>query len=198
MPPTLPAPRITALTDLLCGLIARHGHLRRIAGPLLVLIWQRVRIAAAQTGALLARMQAGQLKRYPARRAPRPSAAPRRRPARSALPRGHAWLVTLIPETAASAVHLQTVLADENMPALLEAAPQLRRRLSPLCRMLGVKLPPRPQPPPLLPPASRRPRRAAPRAPSFPPHAPSPKPPSLAAVWPAKLASGPPQCHSPP
>ena len=151
MPPALTAPHIATVLDVLCALIARHGHLRRLAGPLLVLIWQRVRTAGAQASAVLARMQAGTLRRYPHRRTPRPSVAPRSRASRGALPRAPDWLVRLIPETAVSAAQLQTLLSQPEVPALLESAPQLRRALRPLCRMLGVALPcpakPAPAPP---------------------------------------------------
>ena len=142
MHPTRTATRIAAVLDVLCEMIARHGHLRRLAGPLLVMIWQRVRKAGAQASAVLARMQAGALRRYPTRRPPRQIAKPRRSVPPSALPRQPAWLVRLIPEAAASAAQLQTLLSQPEMPALLEAAPQLRRALRPLCRMLGVALPP--------------------------------------------------------
>ena len=40
----------------LCRAIARHGHLRRLAGPLVVLIWSRVAAIGAQSQALLARL----------------------------------------------------------------------------------------------------------------------------------------------
>jgi hypothetical protein len=136
--------RFAANLEVLCGLIARYGHLRRLAGPLVVLIWNRVRRVGAQFAAIQARMQAGQLRRHPARRSPRPAAAPRRPAAPSMLPRDPAWLMALIPETAVSAAHLRLLLTEPEVPALLEAAPQLRRALRPLCRMLGVALPPRP------------------------------------------------------
>ena len=42
MPPTLPTTRFAAGIEALCGLIARHGLARRLAGPLIVLIWGRV------------------------------------------------------------------------------------------------------------------------------------------------------------
>jgi hypothetical protein len=32
----MPLTRLTAIADLLCQLIARHGHLRRLPGPLVV------------------------------------------------------------------------------------------------------------------------------------------------------------------
>ncbi len=186
MPATLTAAPFAALTNILCDLIARHGHLRRLAGPLVVLIWGRVRSAATLLEATLARMQAGQLLRFPSRRPPSPPAAPRRRPASSALPRTSAWLVALIPETAGSAAQLQTLLSGPDIPALLATAPQLRRHLGPLCRMLGVKLPPRPaelaaapvppDPPPRPADVPRpAPHRAAPPPPAPPVH-PTPPP----------------------
>ncbi len=158
MHPTLPTARFAAGIEALCGLIARHGLARRLAGPLIVLIWGRVQGIGAQVGVLLARMQAGQLRRYPARRPPRRSPSKRRPSAPRALPCRKAWLVALIPETAGSAAQLQTLLADPEIPALLNSAPQLRRALRPLCRMLGVTLPPAApghQPPPPAPRTAR-------------------------------------------
>ena len=155
MNPVTQADRFAAGIDVLCGLIARHGLLRRLAGPLIVLIWQRVRTVGTQVGALLAQMQASPPRRHLNRRSPRPGATPRRPATRSTLPNTTAWLVALIPETAASAAHLKLLLADPEVPALLATAPQLRRKLRPLCRMLGVRLPPQARPalsPPTLPP----------------------------------------------
>jgi hypothetical protein len=159
------------LIEQLCGLIARHGHLRRLAGPLVVLIWGRVRNAATQIEATLARMQAGQLRRFPNRRPPSPPAAPRRRPQRGPLPRKAAWLVALLPETAGCAAQMQTLLAGPEIPALLQAAPQLRRRLRPLCHMLGITLPPAP---PLPPGPSARPGQGAAAGSTAPPEPASP------------------------
>jgi hypothetical protein len=162
MDPATSPDRFAESVDVLCRLIARHGHLRRLAGPLIVLIWGRVRTIGTEVAAVLARMRAGRLRRYPARRPPRLGAAPRRPATRSALPHSRAWLVALIPETAASGAQLQALLAEPELAALLESAPQLRRTLRPLCRMLGVKLPP---PPP-------RPRDAALGPPDQPPDPP--------------------------
>lgn len=146
MHPTTLTNQFATLAGTLCGLIARHGHLRRLAGPLVALLWGRVQGINAQVAALLVRMQTGQLRRYPARRKPRKSTAPRRRPAASGLPRKSAWLIALLPETAACGTQLQILLAAPEVPGLLAAAPQLRRTLRPLCRMLGVTLPPPPPP----------------------------------------------------
>jgi hypothetical protein len=169
--------RLTAIADVLCRAIARHGHLRRLSGPLVVLLWQRVRGITMQVESLLARLRAGQLRRYPARRKPRPGPIPRRPPAQAAFPTPPAWLIVLIPETAVSAVQLRALLAEPDVPALLQAAPQLRRALRPLCRMLDVTLP---RPPPPAPPASDPTPPASAKAPSHPTPRP-PDPPSRAA-----------------
>ena len=173
MNPAIPTNNLAPIIEVLLDLIARHGHMRRVPGPLVVTIWQRVRAIATQVAALMARMQAGTLRRHPHRRAPAPRVAPRRPPTPSPLPHGHAWLVVLIQETAVSASHLQHMLADPDLPALLQTAPQLRRALRPLCRMLGVKLPPPPAAP-----------QAGPSAPvPDPPPAPAPAPmPDMAAT----------------
>jgi hypothetical protein len=178
----MPLTRLTAIADLLCQLIARHGHLRRLPGPLVVLLWQRVRGITRQVEGLLARLRAGHLRRCPARRPPRPGPIPRRTPAQAAFPTPPAWLIALIPETAVSAVHLRTLLAAPDVPALLQAAPQLRRALRPLCRMLDVSLPrPLTPTPPEAPPASAAPAAPAPAAPRGHPRRRSSAPPSRAA-----------------
>jgi hypothetical protein len=174
---------LTPIVELLLALIAKHGHMRRVSGPLVVMVWQRVRAIATQVAAVMARMQAGTLRRYPHRRSPAPSAAPRRPATPSALPEGDAWLVGLIQETAVSAVHLRLLLADPDLPALLQTAPQLRRALRPLCRMLGVKLPPQPPPDPpnpLLPLPSRESAGVRGETPTPQEAQPSPHPPSRA------------------
>jgi hypothetical protein len=189
----MPLTRLTAIADLLCQIIARHGHLRRLSGPLVVLLWRRVRGITGQVEGLLARLRAGQLRRYPARRKPRRGPVPSRPPTPAAFPTPPAWLIGLIPEAAASAVHLRALLAEPDVPALLEAAPQLRRALRPLCRMLGVALPSPPPPaPPHAPPASSAP--AAPASAGMPSHPGRlpPDPPSGAAHRPdAHLAAAP-------
>jgi len=57
------------------------------------------------------------------------------------LPRGFGWLLPLVPQEAAGfASQLRVVLAEAEMVALLQASPQARRELRPLCRMLGIAL----------------------------------------------------------
>ncbi len=148
-----------AFVALLLEHLARFGHRRQIHGLLLGRIWNRIRAIQHQAGGLVARAAAGQTRRYPHRRPPRPSAGPRR-PATPALPTGRAWLVRLIPETARAAPLLQVWLARPEVAAMLDTVPQLRRALRPLCVMLGAGLPAAPQ-------ATPR-RRTAPRPPAGP------------------------------
>ncbi len=163
--PADPAERFARLVAALCRAVAA-GHGRGIPGPLVLLVWSRLRRMAVRFARLAARVRAGAL---PARAAPR-------RPGRSGpppppLPRKSGWLISLVPQAAASASQLQHLLADPEMAALVAAAPQMGRILRPLCRMLGVV------PPPGLcserRPAPARPRPAAPR-----PEAPRPAPPA--------------------
>ena len=143
MPPLTPPERFAAILDGLCQAVARRGGGRdRLAGPLVILIWTRLRRIAAQVVALLARIETGRHRRHPARRPPRypegHPAAPRRH-SPPVLPHGFAWLLPLVPcEAAGYASQLRYLLAEPEMAVLLDAAPQMRRLLRPLCRMLGV------------------------------------------------------------
>ena len=175
-PPTLPglARRFTMVIDGLCRVTAARIATDRSAGPLLILIFGRLRRLAARFAALAARAQAG------------PLPSPRRRPARPGAPRNNhqrplpesfAWLIRLVPETAAYGGQVQALLSDPEMAALLDAAPQAARLLRPLCRMLAVRPdptvlrpPPKPAAPPTLP--CSEPARTA-----------SPGPEPLVLVW---------------
>jgi len=164
----------------LCQAVAaRGGGWDRLAGPLVVLIWTRLRRIAAQVAALAARIAAGRQRRYPVRRPVRP--APRR-PAERKLPHGPAWLLRLVPQASGYGSQLQHLLAEPEMAALIEAAPQMRRLLRPLCRMLGVRPPPAPRPPPPAPAAVRPPAVRPPAAPVHPPESTPSAPPGPAPV----------------
>ena len=172
--PSTPHARFAGIVDLLCRTVAARIAGGRLAGPLIVLIGSRLRRLGARFAALAARHEAGKLR--PARsrpRPPRPPAVPPRPP--QPLPRGHAWLVRLVPESAAAASQLQYLLAEPEMAALFAAAPQAGRILRPLCRMLGVRPPAALR---LPPPASRptTPRRAAGGLPPSSPAPPEPPP----------------------
>ncbi len=148
-PLTPPAPdvRFAAIIGLLCRTVGARGGGGRLAGPLVILIWTRLRRMGARFAALAARLAAGR-RPVARRRARAPRPAPPASPSR--LPRGFAWLVRRVPEAASAASQLQHLLAEPEMAALLAAAPQAGRILRPLCRMLGVRppavvaLPPRP------------------------------------------------------
>ncbi len=169
-PTVLPAPadRFARVIDLLCRAIAAHSAGAPRVRPLLLLVWSRLRRMAVRFARLAARVQAG----APPATRPRPA---RSGPPPKPLPRGFAWLVRLVPATAASAAQLQHLLADPEMAALIAAAPQAGRILRPLCRMLGIRPPPGlSRPPPAAPAAPSRPAATG-RAP--PPASPRDRPP---------------------
>ena len=170
--PPAPAARFASVIDGLCRAVAARGGGRdRLAGPLVILIWSRLRGLAARFAALAARIAAGRQRRILARRSPRP--APRR-PAQRSLPHGHAWLLQLVPQASAYGSQLQHLLTDPEFAALVDAAPQMRRLLSPLCRMLGVRVPPPPRTEPPAPPAAVAAATPPPVAPRPPPRDPVP------------------------
>ena len=191
--PAAPAESFARLIDRLCRAVAARGGRGRLAGPLILLVWARLRRIAARFARLAARAQAGAPLAAPRRPAsPRPGGPP---PAR--LPRGFAWLVRLVPEAASGASQLQHLLAAPEMAELLAAAPQAGRLLRPLCRMLGVRPPPparslssgRPQAGPVGPPPPVRP--AAPSRPTV-----RPRPPPVAAR--PRVLTPPPVSRAPP
>ncbi len=178
--PTTPTDRFASVIDGLCRAVAEAGGRRRLAGPLVILIWRHLRRLGVRFAALAGRIAAGRQRRFPARRRPRP--APRRQSAR-VLPHGPAWLVRLVPQASAYGSQMQYLLADPDFVALVDAAPQARRLLRPLCRMLGVALPP---PPRTAPPAPPQAVTAPPQPPAgSPAPSPPPRPPRPAAPRPA-------------
>jgi hypothetical protein len=196
MPATPPAPadRFARLIEGLCRAVAARGGRGGLAGPLVILIWTRLRGILARISALAERIATGRYRQRHALRRPRPG--PRRPPLRRPLPQSMAWLIRLVPEAAAGASQLRHLLADPDMAALLAAAPQMRRLLRPLCRMLGVRPPPGlltppPAAPPAAPPAPRRPAAERPPPGAAPPGRPPPRPPRPAPAVPAR-ACGPP------
>ena len=133
----------------------------RTLGPLTVPLHARLARAARRLTRLLEALAAGRL---PRRRTPGPARPGGPPPA--PIPRCHAWLVvTLGHNAAASACQLQSLLHDPATTALLAAAPaaaiaSAARTLRPLCRLLGIPLPPALQPPapPPRPPTPKAPR----------------------------------------
>ncbi|WP_288038653.1 hypothetical protein, partial [Acidiphilium sp.] len=152
-PGLLLRPRFDAFIEALCAHIAGEGAKRRIAGPLIILIWQRLRRLAARFARLVTTP--------PRARATRP--AGRSGPPHT-LPRAFGWLARLIPGTASVAAQFRALLDTPDMAALIAATPEAGRILRPLCHTLGIR-----PPAPLRRP--RRPRRAPPS------ETPSPEPP---------------------
>ena len=154
--------RFALLIEALCASVAA-SHARGLAGPVIVLIWGRLRRMAARFAAAVAAIPAapGRASR-PAQ--PRPAlSSPARsgsgvRDARPRLPGGFGWLIRLSPAAACHGGQLQRLLADPEMAALLAATPRMGRLLRPLCRMLAVEPPPGLLAPPS---GASRPARAA-------------------------------------
>ncbi len=89
----------------------------------------------------------------------------------------HAWLCRIAIQLNPLATQLDAILRDPRMRALIEAAPQIRTILRPLCRMLGTTtLKPEPTP------------RATPPARTKPPRARKPARPALIPWHSAKIA----------
>lgn len=154
-------PILAALWALVDRRITRFGLFAR---PL------RTRLARAHERLvnLLVAIAAGRL---PRRRAPSHTPRPGG-PRPTHLPRRHAWLVaTLGHQAAAYRSQLESLLRDPETQATLAAAithaPGIARTLRPLCRMLGIPLPP-----PLQRPA--RPARPRPQPAPKPPRPPLP------------------------
>jgi hypothetical protein len=178
MPPSAfltPAKRFAGIVNGLFHAIAVRRDAGFLAQPVAMLLWTRLALLRARVTRLAARLADGKGSGVP-RNPPTPSgtALKPRRPTQRVLPRSAGWLIPLVPEAAAAGSQLRHLLADPEMAALIEAAPQMRRLLGPLCRSLGVRLPPD-----LLPP----PRAPKPRKPRQPAAAPRPAPNNGAAAW---------------
>ena len=126
-----PADRFALIIEGLRQAVARRGGgLGRLPGPLLILIWTRLRRYAARFARYAATPTPSRLAR--------PHPARPRRAGLSPLPRRKAWLLRLMPETATCASQLSHFLNEPDVASLLQDAPQLGRVLRPLCRMLNI------------------------------------------------------------
>ena len=167
--------RFALLIEALCASVAA-SHARGLAGPVIVLIWGRLRRMAARFAAAAIPAIPGRASRpvpsSPAQSRPALS-RPRARDARPRLPGGFGWLIRLSPAAACHGGQLQRLLADPEMAALLAAAPRMARVLRPLCRMLAVEPPPGLLGPPN---GTSRPARAARAAASGEAATPAPSP----------------------
>ena len=170
-PPNPLAVRFSALIDGMREALAATGGRGVLTGPMLIVLWARLRNLARRFAYLLANPEKGAL--TPRRSRPKPAQnaentppkePTRRRPPPFRFPTGFAWLLPLVPGASTGGSRLIYLLYDPEMKALLDAIPKLAEILRPLCRMLGV--------PASILPADPRPR--APRAPR-PPRPPRPR-----------------------
>ena len=173
-PISAPGERLAGILDMLCRAIADRGGRKLLAGPLVILIWTRLRRLSTRVLRLAARIEAGTNK-PPRPRRPRAAPRAKRPPPPLRLPRGKAWLIRLARlESAAAASQLRHLLAQPDMQALAAADPRMGRLLRPLCHMLGVT----PTPEIAKPARVARPAPAAQdTAPPRPAPAPEPAPP---------------------
>jgi len=156
------AARFRAIIDGFCQAVAVRGAARNLAPDtraLLLLLWTRLRRAAARFAVLAAGAPP------PRPRAPKPRPA---RPRAPDLPRRRGWVLAPIPEAAGIAGRLRALLEDPATIALIGTDPRFGRLLRPLCRTLGLRPPPclRPAPPAPKPRPPRRPRVRHPLAPA--------------------------------
>jgi hypothetical protein len=152
-PAPAPADRFARIIDGLCRAVAARVG-KPLAGPVIVLIWTRLRRTVARFTVLAARVRAGVLP-SPSRPRPRAASRPASPPPAQRLPTTFGWLVRQVPEAAGYRSQLCHLLSDPEMVALLSAAPQAGRLLRPLCRMLAIKPGPNLLPPRSTNPASR-------------------------------------------
>ncbi len=151
------AGRLTLIVDLLRRHLAARASRDRAFGPLLLILWNRLSRLVARFAAIAARQRAGTL-RKPSGKPRRPRTTPATPPPRDKLPRERGWLVRRAIESVPYGNYLQLLLEEPEMQALIEQAPQLRRILRPLWRMLRL------EPPPAIlrspaPPKPRKPRK---------------------------------------
>ncbi len=158
-------------------IMAPHGDLPLLPGPIWTLLWFRLERTANRVRRLYERWQQGTLPK-PRPKTARPKATQRPAPpqipefpgtagmslvdAPPRLPRGRGWITRRIPEAGPSAGALHDLLQQADTRDFVQAAPQAARLLRPLCHALGLdqpswlKLPPRPRKP-------RKPRPPKPR-----------------------------------
>ena len=164
-----PAAMLAArLTPVILPLLALVAAKFRILGPTTWPLWNRISRIRQRLSRLLDAIAAGH---PPRKQAP----ARKHRPQRERIPMPHtsrnAWLVAKLGwEAAAYTSQLQHVLLDPEAQSALTAAiahsPGIARNLRPLCRLLGVPLPPclqlAPRPPKPRPARKPKPKAARP------------------------------------
>jgi hypothetical protein len=126
-------------TIVLTGLqaaIAVVAARERALTVLLVAVWARIGRISTRLERLIALWRAGMLPAPRARRGRVPGTQVNK--PLSAIPATPAWLLVAVREAAPFGARLENLLSEAECEAFLAAAPQARRLLRPLCRMLGV------------------------------------------------------------
>ena len=132
------ADRFALTLDGLCRAVAARVSAGVMSAMMILLVWRRVRRIEGQIQRLLVRFRLGRSLVQPA--VCRRVGAGGRVGRAAGLPMRFGWLLPLVPhEAACFAGQVRTLLAEDEMVALLAAAPQARRVLAPLCRMLGIE-----------------------------------------------------------
>lgn len=142
-PPMTVADRFALTLDGLGRAVAGRFMAGVMSAAMILLVWQRLRRVERRVLRLLARYRAGRLLPAPRRVAVgRREGRLARQKAGIVLPRRFGWLLAMVPgEAACFAGQLGAVMDEPEMVALMGAAPQMRRVLQPVCRMLGMKTP---------------------------------------------------------
>ena len=159
--PTSLSENLARTVDLLREKVGQHAVKFRALAPLILLVWNRICRLRNRFTRLMLLWERGQLP-TPRPRAKRPS-QPHPKP-ELRLPTGKMWLVKLVPFTAENIGHIEGLLNDPDIKALVAAHPQAGRILRPWARMFGIALPDHLKLPPRAP---RKPRPPKPRRPKI-------------------------------
>ncbi len=139
------APELVSLRSVIGALrerVAAWGGRGLLAAVLVALFHRRVGVIGLRMERMLARFRAGRLWRRAVRSAaaPCPEMRPRLRQGPRVWPGQFGWLVRACAHEAAGlGAQLRFVLEQDEMVALLQAAPQARLLLLPLCRALAIE-----------------------------------------------------------
>ena len=158
-PVTPPGENLFRIVEFLREKIGQYAQKFRALAPLILLVWNRLCRLRNRFTRLMLLWERGQLpaSRPRAKRASKPRAKPELR-----LPTEKMWLVKLVPFTADHIGHIEGLLNDPDVRALVAAHPAAGRILRPWARMFGLPLPDHLKLPPRAP---RKPRPPKPRAP---------------------------------
>ena len=133
--------RFAAVIGKLCAMVAARGGREHAVGPLVVVIAGYLSRLRQRFDRLVARVAAGERQGGPLRadrvRASRAPTGAKARP-ESALPRGWAWLIRFSQPCAQLSGHVEALVHDPAMAAVLAAFPSAGRIFRPLCMALAI------------------------------------------------------------